>query len=46
MQQELLLARGHRVANVALSGSGDLRKARDTTGPGDRAGEPERPASE
>lgn len=43
---ELLLAGGHRVANIPLLGSGGPGKARHTAGPGDRAGEPERPASE
>lgn len=46
MQKEPLLDGGHHVANTALMGSQGLREARDITGPGDRVGEPERPASE
>lgn len=43
---EPVLAGGHRVANIPLLGSGGPGKARHTAGPGDGAGEPERPASE
>lgn len=43
---EPLLAGGHRVANIPLLGSGGPGKARHTAGPGDGAGEPERPANE